>query len=354
MEAIALAANYRVGSFTSPYLESFNEQIRINAVPIDDATLIQAFEIIDSARGDISLSEFEFTTLAALLIFKQTPLDVIFFEVGLGGGNDATNIIDPDVTVITSLALDHEEYLGATIELIAANEAQLLRPHKPGIIGITTPPTTLTEHAKALHTPLFILEQEWGFEATGSTWRFWNKNCDYNQLPQPNILCKNAALAIQALQSCNIRFTETQLRKGLQNIHIKGRLQLIPGTPMTLIDVAHNLEAITQLSLFLKAHKPSHGKVIAVFSMLKDKKIFEVIKIMAPDIDTWVIAPIDHPRGARINQLLDAFTALGIADSKIIALPSLEVACTQARTLAQPTDLLLMFGSFFVARAGLQ
>ncbi len=354
MEAIALAANYRVGSFTSPYLEYFNEQIRINTKPIDDVTLIHAFEIIDNARGDISLSEFEFTTLAALLIFKNTVLELILFEVGLGGGNDATNIIDPDVTVITSLALDHEEYLGATVELIAANEAQLLRRHKPGIIGVTTPPTTLTEHAKTINAPLFILEKDWGFEETQTNWRFWNKNCYYNQLPKPNILCKNAALAIQALLNCNIHFTETQLRTGLQNIDIKGRLQFTPSKPMILIDVAHNLEAINQLSAFLKAHKLLTGKVIAVFSMLKDKKIREVIEIMAPDIDTWVIAPIQHPRGATLNQLCDAFAAANISDSQVIMIESLEAACTKAHALARPEDLLLIFGSFFVARAGLK
>ena len=354
MEAIALAADYRVGSFTSPYLENFNEQIRINAEPIDDITLINAFEMIDNARGDISLSEFEFTTIAALLIFKNTQLDVILFEVGLGGGNDATNIIDPNVTVITSLALDHEEYLGVTVELIAANEAQLLRTHKPGIVGVSQPPTTLTEHAQAIGAPLQILEKDWGFEETQTNWRFWNKNFHYNQLPRPNILCKNAALAIQALLSCNIHFTETQLRKGLQNTQIKGRLQLTPGEPLMLIDVAHNIEAITQLSAFLKTHKPSNGKVIAVFSMLKDKKITEIINIMAPDINTWLIAPINHPRAAPLRQLEQAFASANIPDSQIIVLESLEAACTKAHTLAQPEDLLLAFGSFFVARAGLK
>jgi dihydrofolate synthase/folylpolyglutamate synthase len=353
MEAILLAADYHVGSFTSPYLEYFNEQIRINATPIDDTTLIHAFEMIDNARGNISLSEFEFTTLAALLIFKNTQPDLILFEVGLGGGNDATNIIDPDVTVITSLALDHEEYLGATLELIAANEAQLLRPNKPGIIGVTTPPTTLTEHAKAIDAPLLTLAKDWGFEETQKNWRFWNKNCHYNQLPRPNILCKNAALAIQALLSCDLQFTEVQLQRGLQNINIKGRLQLIPGKPSMLIDVAHNLEAIHQLSAFLKAHKPAPGKVIAVFSMLKDKKITEVIKIMAPDINTWIIAPIDHPRAAPLNQLQDAFTAANISNAQIITPASLEAACSKAHTLAGPEDLILIFGSFFVARAGL-
>jgi dihydrofolate synthase / folylpolyglutamate synthase len=352
MEAILLASDHRVASFTSPYLEFFNEQIRINAKPIDDATLMNAFEIIDTARGDMSLSEFEFTTLAALVIFKNAPLDIILFEVGLGGGNDATNIIDPDLTIVTSLALDHEEYLGATVELIAANEAQLLRAHKPGIVGVTNPPTALTQHAQAIGAPLLVLAQDWGFEETGSTWRFWSKNYHYNQLPRPNILCKNATLAIQALLSCNIQFTETELHRGLQNIEIKGRLQLIPGAPLTLVDVAHNLEAINQLSTFLKQHKT--GKVIAVFSMLKDKKISEVIKIMAPDIDTWVIAPIDHPRAATINQLLEAFAAAKIPDSQIIALTSLDAACAQAHALAQPDDLLLIFGSFFVARAGLK
>jgi dihydrofolate synthase / folylpolyglutamate synthase len=350
MQAILLAAKYQVGSFTSPYLLKFNEQICLNGKEVTDAQLMEPFAAIEEARGEISLSEFEFTTLAALFIFKRTPLDIILFEVGLGGGNDATNIIDPEVTVITSIALDHEEYLGNTLEEIASSEAQLLRPHKIGVLGETLAPESLHNYAKQIDSKLCYIAQNFHFNITENTWDFYNESIRFNKLPIPIIMVKNAALALQALLSCGIKFSEAQLIQGLNHIKIQGRLQFVAGKPSLLFDVAHNLEAIENLRAHLeKAYWP--GKVIAVFSMFKDKKIAETIKMMAPYVDQWLIAPIDHPRGASMAQLQAAFQDAGI--KTLLYFKDLTQAYTNAKKMASADDLILAFGSFFVVRTGL-
>lgn len=351
MEAILLASSHKVASFTSPYLLSFNEQIRINGKAVSDATLIVAFKMIEAARGDISLSEFEFTTLAALIIFKQTPLDVILFEVGLGGANDATNIITPELTIISSIALDHEEYLGKTLDVIAANEAQLLPPQRKGVIGVPSPFIALTQHAQAISCQLSVIERDFHIKIMDNHWCFSNDTICFEQLPLPLVLCKNAALAIQALLLCDIKFSRAQLVKGLCDIRIYGRLQFMAGKPSLLFDVAHNMEAIENLRTHLvHAHWPA--KVIAIFSMFQDKKIVEVIKEIAPYIDHWFIAPIEHPRGASMTQLSAAFQDADV--SAISVCKDLNQACLEAKKIADADDLLIVFGSFFVVRAGLR
>lgn len=350
MEAILLASNHRVGSFTSPYLINFNEQIRLSAVPVDDATLVQAFATIEQVRGDISLSEFEFTTLAALIIFKNAPLDIILFEVGLGGGQDATNIIDAEVTIITSLALDHEEYLGTTLDEIAAAEAQLLRADKKGIIGAARPPQPLIDYAKKINCKLFYLEQDFYFVVREQTWSFWNNATRFDNLPLPLILCKNAALALQTLLTCGVQLSQADIVKGLSQISLQGRLQFKAGKPSLLLDVAHNPEAIANLREYL-AHLAWPGNVIAVFSMLKDKKISETIKLIAPYVREWLVAPIEHPRGASMTQLVAAFQDAGV--TKVTYFQDLALAMMAAKKIAGTHDLVLMFGSFFVVRVGL-
>jgi dihydrofolate synthase/folylpolyglutamate synthase len=353
MEAILIAADYRVGAFTSPYLCTFNEQIRINAHHVCDDDLIAAFKKIDTARAEITLSEFEFTTLAALLIFKNAPLDIILLEVGLGGAHDAVNIIQAHVTVITSLALDHEEFLGATVEAIALQEAQLLPPARTGIIGVSQPPANLIAHAQDIRCNLLCIGRDFYFQETAQHWRFWNNRLSYENLPLPKILCKNAALAIATLLSAQVKFSEAHLKTALLNIDLPGRLQFISGQPAWLLDVAHNLEAIENLTHHLHQLRPKFSKVIAVFSMFKDKKIADIIKLIAPFIDQWAIAPIDHPRGASLSDLILAFTQAGISEKDLLVHDSLDAAYESILKLVQPEDLLLGFGSFFVVRAGL-
>ena len=348
VEAILKAADYRVGMFTSPYLESYNEQIRLNSHWVSDEQLVAAFTIIHKAclSITISLTEFEFLTLAALLIFKQQPLDIIILEVGLGGGNDAVAIIKSDITVITSLALDHQEYLGDTVAAIALNEAQLLPPNKIGIIGLANPPQELIDHAQKINTTLYYLDRDFYADCQSDYWTFKNNAVAYSNLPYPKILLRNAALAAQTLLSAHITFSQEQLCQGLQHINIRGRLQLIPGSPDYLIDVSHNIEGVTQLATHLENF--NHKRIIAVFSAFSDKPIAELITLIDPFVTHWIIAPITHPRAASMEQLLQAF-----GDKKITVCQNLNEALQIAADRAKPDDLILAFGSFFVAREAL-
>lgn len=353
IEAILKAASYHVGVFTSPYLEVFNEQIRINGHKVTDNQLITAFKIINDACLNVttSLTEFEFLTLAALLIFKQHPLDIIILEVGLGGGNDAVAIIVPDITVVTSIALDHEDYLGHTIDTIATSEAALLAPGKIGISGVTQPPQPLSECAEKNNTLLLCLGRDFYIEKKSDYWTFSYNDVIYDNLPYPKVLIQNAALAVQALLSCHIPFSQEQLQTGLNTISIQGRLQLIKGNPSCLIDVSHNIEGVTQLATYL--HSLPYQKIIAVFSAFSDKPIGELIVLIDPFIDHWFIAPIDHPRAASMEQLLTAFNEKGLHISKITTTDNLKDAFQAALNFSTPDDLMLTFGSFFVAREAL-
>ena len=354
LEALFLIKNYRVGSFTSPYLQVFNEQIRLNKIPVSDELLINAFQTIDTTRQEISLSEFEFTTLAALFIFKNAPLDIIVLEVGLGGGADAVNIVEPILTIISSLSLDHQEYLGHSIDVIAANEAELLAPGKVGIIGMHTPPRTLIETAQQRSCQLLCFGQDFYARKTSiRTWEFKTKGFHYQNLPLPKILINNAAVALQALLVMGISFTATELEQGLNAIEISGRLQLLPSNPAILIDVAHNPESVENLALHVTALKTGYAKVIAVFSIFRDKDIHAAIRTMAPLIDAWFIAPISHPRAAAKPQLLATLLEEKVAIDNIKLNNNLEAACQQALAQANTKDLIVAFGSFFVARAAL-
>lgn len=353
MEAILKVASYQVGVFTSPYLETFNEQIRLNGHPATDDQLIQAFTIIHEACVQLAtnLTEFEFLTLAALFVFKHNPLDIIILEVGLGGGNDAVAIVSPDVTVITSIALDHEDYLGHTVDAIAFNEAQLLPPGKTGIIGLQHAPQPLIDHAIKIQASLLHLEKDFCIEQWDNHWTFKNNSVTYNNLPYPNILIQNAALAIQTLLSTHVLLSEDILQTAFQHIPIKGRLQWIPGKPSYLIDVSHNIEGVTQLAHGLQSHH--NHKIIAVFSALSDKPIAQLIALINPFVEHWHIAPISHLRTASTEQLLTAFSENHIPPSKISVHLDLPTACETAYREAQDDHLILAFGSFFVARATL-
>jgi dihydrofolate synthase/folylpolyglutamate synthase len=339
MEAILTASGYQVGSYTSPYLENYCEQIRLNQQWISETQLIDALTQIEEARDEISLSEFEFMTLAALLIFKHAKLDIILLEVGLGGGNDAVNIIAASILVITSIAFDHEEYLGHTLHEIAESEAGLLRQNIPVIIGVEHPPLTLHEKAQNMNCQILRYQKDF---------------YDDVSLPKTQLLPRNVSIAITALGVCPmLAITQADIITGLQQINLKGRQQLVLGKPSWLVDVAHNPEAITALVERLKLLELKPQKIIAVFSMFKDKKITDTIQSLAPFIAYWSIAPIEHARGASLDQLQQSFDAAGISKEKILTNETLSEACQQAAQLAGADDLILAFGSFYAARAGL-
>ncbi len=338
MQAILLEAGYRVGSFTSPYLEKFNEQVQINGEAVYDFMLMDALREIDHRRGIRSFTEFEFTTLAALLLFKRAKLDILLLEVGLGGGEDAVNIMNPDVTVITSIAFDHEEYLGSSLADIASAEAKLLRPGKVAVIGVEGEESVpILKAAEKMNCRILQLGRDFK---------------EYVHLSRLAIFPRNAALAVQALRACpSLSITQAHIIRGLDHIVLKGRQQWIAGKPSFLIDVAHNEEAILALAARLRALPQETGDVVAIFSMLKDKKIAEALITLSPFIKHWCVAPIDHPRAASREQLHAGLIEAHIPRNAFSNYVNLNAACSGAMGLAEPQDVILTCGSFHTARA---
>jgi len=248
LESIYHQAGYRVGTYTSPHLLRYNERIRINQKSIDDETLCKAFDLVDHSRGDTSLSYFEFGTLAAMHIFNNIELDVAIYEVGLGGRLDAVNILDADLSIVSSIGIDHVQWLGLTRESIGLEKAGVFRSHSPAVCGDTDPPDSLIAYANKLGTKLFLINQDFSFSIEGKeSWSFRSSKCSWESLPFPSLYgdvqISNAATALMGLLAVDEKLpvSRESINKGLSEIKLLGRFQLISGTCEIVLDVAHNL-----------------------------------------------------------------------------------------------------------------
>ncbi|MDR3490411.1 MAG: bifunctional tetrahydrofolate synthase/dihydrofolate synthase [Gammaproteobacteria bacterium] len=344
LEAIYLAQGYKVGAFTSPFLFQFNEQIRIQGKALDDESLCAAFERIDQGRNKIGLTPFEFNTLVALDIFYRESLDVCILEVGLGGRYDAVNAIDTDCAIVTSIAIDHVAWLGDTRELIAREKAGICRAQVPVICGDPLPPQSLCDYAETLEAPLFCQEKEFSYHTQETTWSWTSQKTHYENLPIPVLALQNMStvlMAIDVLQNkCPV--TEDAIKKGLRDVKLVGRIQIVEGPVTKIFDVSHNPASAELLAKKLAA-LPCVGKTIAVFSMLGDKDIKGTIQTIKNQIDEWHIAELKVERGAAIENLLSHF-----ADEEIPvnSYQNLEEAYHSATQLAKPGDRVIVFGSF--------
>jgi len=344
LERIYLSAGYQVGAFTSPMLFKHNEQIRVNGREVSDQDFCDAFEKIDIARGEISLTSFEFFTLAALLIFHQHDLDVMILEVGLGGRLDAVNIIHADVSIITSIGIDHEEWLGSTRESIAYEKSGILRTQTPAICGDANPPVTLIEYANILKTPIFCQGREFTFKEYATYWSWFSPVIQYDYLPKNGLSLQNLSTSLMAITVLQDKLAVTQLHieKGLLETTLPGRIQVIEGIIPEIYDVSHNPAAVSLLAEYL-AKTPHDGKTHAVFSMLADKNIEGCIQIINDYIDAWYIAPLFTKRAATQESLLTAFSA---KQNKPKVFPSVKAAYSFSKEIAQPGDRIIVFGSF--------
>lgn len=355
LEAIYRAQGYQVGAYTSPHILKYNERIRIDGKPVSDNIICQTFERIDSARKDISLSYFEFGTLAALDIFWRSGLDIQLLEVGLGGRLDAVNIIDSDVSIITSICVDHVDWLGETREAIGYEKAGIFRKNTPAIIGDIEPPDSLLQQSIKKDTPLARINHEFVFQQNKGYWQ-WGcqgyKQRKYNALPNPALKgdhqYRNAASVIMAITEMEylLPVGEQAIHKGLQNTELKGRFQLIDGDTPVLLDVAHNPQAVNVLLNYLQSD--FSGKTIhAVFAMMKDKDIIGVIDIIKPVIKNWFIAPLNNPRAASEALMQKYFSQCEV--SKVnFGFKDFSEAYKAAERSAKKNDLVLVFGSFFL------
>lgn len=347
LTTIYKAANYQVGCYTSPHLLHYNERIQINQTPATDEQLIGAFEQIEQARGDISLTYFEFSTLAALLLFKQAKLDIIILEVGLGGRLDAVNIIDADIAIITTIALDHQQWLGDTREQIGFEKAGIFKPHKLAICGDFDIPTTVRAQAEKLAIPLYCQTYDFGFTQQSNQWEWWNRHCRLANLPIPQLYLQNVATALQAiyLLQAQLPVSELAIHQALAKVKVIGRWQEITTSPcQVIVDVAHNPAAAKALAEKLQ-QQPCAGKTYAVVGMLADKDIEHTLQELHRVINAWYVADLSAiPRGASATTLSGLLTK--ITTAPVYPKQNVHQAFAQAMRQANTMDRIIVFGSF--------
>lgn len=355
LESIYRAQGYRVGAYTSPHIVKYNERIRIDGLSVDDDLICQAFDRIDGVRNEDSLSYFEFGTLAALDIFWRSDLDVQLLEIGLGGRLDAVNIIDADTVLITSICIDHVDWLGETREAIAYEKAGVFRKGIPAVIGDLNPPETLLKCALEKNTPLYRINKEFSFQKKTKDWGwFCSKNKKRKYLSLPELALKgehqyrNASAVLMATieMEAFLPVSEESIYKGLEAVHLKGRFQLIDGDIPVLLDVAHNPQAVRALVEYLMKMY-SDKKIYAVFSMMKDKDIKAVIEIISPVINHWFISPLNSPRAASQTIIQDCFKQNDLKNASF-GYRSFSESFQAAEESAEPGDLIVVFGSFYL------
>lgn len=363
IEAIARAAGWRVGVYTSPHLLAYNERVRIDGVAVGDADLVAGFQAIEAARGSTTLTYFEYGTLCALWLFQRAGLDLAVLEVGLGGRLDATNIVDPDVAVITTVDLDHQDYLGEDREAIGFEKAGIARPCKPLVLGEDDPPSSVLGHAYAIGASAIRANCDFFFEPLpmGSHgkrgWR-WHEVGKALELPMPSLSApvqlRNAATAIAALRALPRELPDTAFAAGIAGAHISGRLQSFQRDGIEIVvDVGHNPQAARELAAWM-AKTPATGRTLAVFAALGSKDLVGLVTALDGRIAQWWLAGLDGagPRGlpvAAFAQRLSG-TAAGAGGQHADVDGALDAALAQA----QPGDRILVFGSFHTAAAALR
>ena len=358
LESMLVAAGYRTGLYTSPHLTSYNERVRIDGSPAADEALVAAFNAVEEARGDVPLTYFEHGTLAAFWLFARADLAAAVLEVGLGGRLDAVNVVDADVAIVTSVDLDHMDYLGPTREDIGREKAGIFRAGRPVVCGEPNPPAALLAHARVLGAPLSLIGRDYGFTTGEGQWDYWGPGVRRHGLPHPAlrgaIQLVNAATAITALDLLHDRLhvSAGALRTGLVSVELAGRFQVLPGRPTIVLDVAHNPHAARVFAAALGT-MGFHPRTIAVFGMLADKDIGGVVAAMIPRVDRWHVATLPPPRGASAASVRDALAAAGVASADVRTFDDVASAYRAARGEADEADRIAVFGSFLTVAAAL-
>ncbi|RDT54938.1 bifunctional tetrahydrofolate synthase/dihydrofolate synthase [Escherichia coli] len=338
LESILLAAGYRVGVYSSPHLIRYTERVRVQGEELAELDHTRSFAEIEAVRGETSLTYFEYGTLSALWLFKQAKLDVVILEVGLGGRLDATNMVDADVAVVTSIALDHTDWLGPDRESIGREKAGVFRGGKPAVVGESDMPYTIGEVAAEKGALLMRRGVDWQYEVEQGQWRFRDGKGELTGLPLPQVPQPNAATALAALRASGLAVSEQAIREGIASAILPGRFQIVRHNPRLILDVAHNPHAAAYLAGRLSA-EPGHGRVLAVIGMLHDKDIAGTLACLEPVVDSWYCAPLEGPRGATAEQLM-AHLPQGKAYQDVAQ------AWQAAMAEATAEDTVLVCGSF--------
>ncbi len=359
LDSILRAAGYRVGLYTSPHLLRFNERVQVNGQPAEDAALVEQLQTVDAARGDVSLTYFEFTTLAILRLLMQQRLDAAILEVGLGGRLDAVNVIDADVSIITSIDIDHVDYLGPTREHIGFEKAHIYRSGRPAICADPQPPASLLEVARNLGADLWLFGRDFNYAGMDygkglQQWSYGGRVQRRASLPYPALRganqLLNAAGALAALEALGDRLPISQqaVRTGLLTVEIPGRFQVLPGRPTIVLDVAHNPHAAAVLARNLDS-QGFFPETHAVFGMLADKDVSGVIGHVKRRIDHWHVGPTSGARGLSAAQAAAYLREAGA--TSITEHETLEAAHACACERADPDARIVVFGSFTTVAA---
>jgi len=349
LEAILLAEGYEVGLYTSPHLLRYNERVRINGQEVDDLTLAAAFAQVEAARGDTYLTYFEHGTLAAWVCFAQRPLDVIILEVGLGGRLDATNVFDSHCAILTSVAMDHMDYLGDTREVIGREKAGVFRAGCPAVCADPMPTDSVFDVAESIGASLLVSGRDFGFSGDRTQWAYWGPERKRGGLAYPALRganqLLNAAAVMTALDALRDRVPVSMqaIRQGFMLVDLPGRFQTLPGQPAIVLDVAHNPQAVGVLADNLM-NMGFYPETWAVVGMFADKSVEESVARIADRIDHWLPAGLPGPRGLSGEALADRLSAMNLDVAKSYDSPA--EAFRAARSQAKEGDRIVVFGSF--------
>jgi dihydrofolate synthase/folylpolyglutamate synthase len=343
LESILHCAGYRTGLYTSPHLVRYNERVRIGRREVENAALSEAFAAVEAARRETPLTYFEYGTLAALWLFARENIQAAVLEVGLGGRLDAVNVVDADCAVLTSIGIDHVEYLGETRESIGREKAGIFRDGRPAVVADPEPPQSVLSAAGKK----FLFQADFGYSAEPAQWSYWGPGGKRSGLAHPAlrgaIQLRNAAAALCALDTLRERLPVAmqEVRRGLAELELPGRFQILPGRPQVVLDVAHNVQAAKTLAQNLAAAGFA-PQTIAVCGMLRDKDVAGVLREMAPRVTRWHLATLKGPRAASAAEL--ARHLPGASDVHEYESPAQAFAA--AKELAGENDKIVVFGSF--------
>jgi dihydrofolate synthase/folylpolyglutamate synthase len=349
LEAILAAGGYDTGLFTSPHLVRYHERIRVRGREVDDAALLSAFARIDGARGEVSLTFFEWNTLAALLVFADERVDAAVLEVGMGGRLDAVNLPDPDVAAVVSVGIDHCEFLGVTLEQIGAEKAGIFRPGRPAVFGSREMPASIARVAAHCGALLRRLGADFDYVERADGWDYVGTGSRRRELPLPALAgarqLANAATALAVLEAAepSVLVPDEAVRAGLSRVRLAGRFQVVPGDPEWILDVAHNADAARALAASLAA-RPCRGTTLAVCGILADKDAAAIAQALAGRVGRWIAVGLPAPRGLPGEELARRLAGAGAH----AVTPAMDVVagCELAAQAAGPGDRVVVFGSF--------
>ncbi len=363
LEAILLAAGYRVGLYTSPHLVRFNERIRVGGRAVSDEAIVEQFEAVQAARGDTSLTYFEFSTLAALRLFSREPLDVVILEVGLGGRLDAVNVVDADCAIVTSIDVDHVEYLGGDRERIGWEKAHIFRSGRPAVCSDPIPPASLVQYAESIGADLWLCGRDFHYVGDRQQWSYRGRAQRRSSIAYPALRGANQLLnasgVLAALEAMRERLPVSQqaVRQGFAEVELPGRFQVLPGVPTIVLDVAHNPHAVAHLASNLDSMGRG-GRNYAVFGVMRDKDVDAIVAAVKDRFDAWFVTDLPGARAASADWIVERLQAgdvrapdpdgdkAGAENARIEAHRTPSAALAAARAVAQPNDRIIVFGSF--------